>query len=85
MLSKTLLSLALLLAPSVLAKKANPAPVGYGRNGDPLPDLFTATIDDLRAGLVSGAFTTVDLVSVSTFPFILNCHMLIMFRINRPT
>ncbi|KAG1719927.1 glutamyl-tRNA amidotransferase subunit A [Suillus lakei] len=39
--------------------------VTYGispRNGQPLPDLLYATIDDLQSGLAAGTFTSVDLV-----------------------
>ncbi|KAG2339994.1 amidase [Suillus weaverae] len=32
------------------------------RNGQPLPDLLYATIDDLQSGLAAGTFTSVDLV-----------------------
>jgi len=32
------------------------------KNGQPLPDLLYATIDDLQLGLAAGTFTSVDLV-----------------------
>lgn len=39
--------------------------LGVGRTGEPLPDLFTVTLDELQAGLATGAFSSVDLVKVS--------------------
>jgi len=39
--------------------------LGFGRNGKPLPDLFSATLVELQGGLSSGAFSSVDLVTVS--------------------
>jgi len=39
--------------------------LGFGRNGKPLPDLFSATLVELQAGLASGSFSSVDLVTVS--------------------
>ena len=41
--------------------------LGFGRTGEPLPDLFSATLDDLQAGLASGSFKSVDLVAVYLF------------------
>jgi hypothetical protein len=38
--------------------------LGVGRTGKPLPDLFSATLEDLVGGLAEGSFTSVDLVTV---------------------
>ena len=64
LLNFVVLSFALFISFAVAAggKKAR---LGVGRNGDPLPDLYTATIDDLKDGLMAGAFTSADLVSVN--------------------
>lgn len=49
----------------LLSVASGVASVTYGtspRNGQPLPDLLYATIDDLQSGLAAGTFTSVDLV-----------------------
>lgn len=38
--------------------------LGVGRTGEPLPDLFTVTLDELQAGLATSAFSSADLVQV---------------------
>jgi hypothetical protein len=40
------------------------AELGVGRTGLPLPDLFSATLEELEAGLSTGSFNSVDLVTV---------------------
>src|SRR3981189_2388397 len=44
--------------------------LGVGRTGEPLPDLFTVTLDELQGGLATGAFSSVDLVKVTPPPFL---------------
>ncbi|KAG2136071.1 amidase signature domain-containing protein [Suillus bovinus] len=51
---------------TLLSVGSGVAYVTYGtspRNGQPLPDLLYATIDDLQSGLAAGTFTSVDLVN----------------------
>ncbi|KAG1767554.1 amidase [Suillus occidentalis] len=51
---------------TLLSVASGVACVTYGispRNGQPLPDLLYATIDDLQSGLAAGTFTSVDLVN----------------------
>jgi hypothetical protein len=51
-------------APSETFKLVKRAELGVGCTGKPLPDLFTATLDELQDGLSTGSFSSVDLVKV---------------------
>lgn len=55
-----------LVLSTLLSVVSGVACVTYGispRNGQPLPDLLYATINDLQSGLAAGTFTSVDLVN----------------------
>lgn len=62
-------SIAIALSTSHFTKYQKRADLGVGRTGLPLPDLFTATLEELEGGLASGSFNSVDLVTVSLHPF----------------
>jgi len=59
-----LCSIAIALSTSHFTKYQKRADLGVGRTGLPLPDLFDATLEELEAGLASGSFNSVDLVTV---------------------
>jgi amidase len=55
-----------LVLSTLLSVGSGVACITYGispRNGQPLPDLLYATINDLQSGLAAGTFTSVDLVN----------------------
>lgn len=54
---------ALVVPAKSLVARENWDRLGYGRGGQGLPDLYSASIDDIRKGLESGAFTSVDLTA----------------------
>lgn len=57
------LSVSALVVPKSLVARENYDRLGYGRNGKALPDLFSASIDEIRYGLECGTFTSVDLTA----------------------
>lgn len=57
-------SIAIALSVPHFAKHQKRGDLGVGRTGIPLPDLFSATLEELQGGLVTGSFSSVDLVTV---------------------
>jgi hypothetical protein len=58
------LCVSLAFSTSIPTKHTKRAELGFGRTGKPLPDLFSATLEELQGGLAIGSFNSVDLVKV---------------------